>query len=165
MAAPTSVWGAALLRGYALEPAPLFTSELITGVNVPIARDDDTGCSVSGTATYGNPSVSRYNACGGDGVTGTYPGCPGCPNVDFDYTWNTGVSSVTGAFHFERHLYGNVQRVGQQFRPMSNAISATFAVDNQTPRRRLSGPSMEAALTVRRKRSQSRTQARIRRCS
>jgi hypothetical protein len=140
VAAPTLVWGSELLRGYALEPAPLLPSDLITGVNVSIVRDDDTTYSVSGAATYGNPAVPRYDACGGNGITGLYPGSPGCPNVDFDYTWNTGTFPVTGAFMPNAIYTATFTASGSSSPPLSNSISATFAVDNQTPAPAIVGP-------------------------
>jgi hypothetical protein len=122
-----------LLRGYALEPAPLFTSDLITSVNVSIVRDDDPSYIVSGPATYGNSAFPRYDACGGNGVTGPYPGSPGCPNVNFDFTWNTGVSSVTDAFMPNAVYTATFSTSDSSSPPLSSAISGTFAVDNQTP--------------------------------
>ena len=137
---PTSVWGAIPLQGYALEPTPFLQSEAISSVNISIARDDDTSYSVTGTASYGSTSVPRYDACGGNGITGAYPGSPGCPYVNYSYTWNTGVSPVTGAF-IPNAIYTATLTASDNSSPaVTNSIQGTFTVDNQTPAPAISSP-------------------------
>ncbi len=137
---PTSVWAAIPLQGYALEPTPGLQSEAISAVNISIVRDDDTSYSISGAASYGSTSVPRYDACGGNGITGAYPGSPGCPYVNYSYTWNTGVAPVTGAFIPNAIYTATLTASDNSSPPVTNSVSGTFTVDNQTPAPAISSP-------------------------
>ena len=109
-------------------------------MNISLVRDDDTSYSVSGTASYGSTSVPRYDACGGNGITGAYPGSPGCPYVNYSYTWNTGVSPVNGAFIPNAIYTATLTASDNSSTPVTSSIPGTFTVDNQTQAPAISSP-------------------------
>ena len=131
-----NVWGAVDVSGYALENAPGL-HDPISAVKVTIASNDGTGLIVNGTATYPNAMVARNDICG---ASGPYPNAPGCPYVQFDYTWTTGLAPDGVTFLPNGSYTVTATALDSSAPQLSSSASATVTVDNQPPSPVIVGP-------------------------
>ena len=127
-----SVFGAANLRGYAVENTPALPNNKVTAVSVSIAANDGSGVVSTGAAVYGQ--VPRNDLCAGAGL---YVGAPNCPKLQFDYLWNTGLAADGVTFVPNGIYTATVTATGAG---LSSSIAPTFTVDNQPPSPLISSP-------------------------
>ena len=127
-----SVFGAANLRGYAVENTPALPNNKVTAVSVSIAANDGSGVVSTGAAVYGQ--VPRNDLCAGAGL---YVGAPNCPKLQFDYLWNTGLAADGVTFVPNGIYTATLTATGAG---LSSSIAPTFTVDNQPPSPLISSP-------------------------